>query len=346
MVTVARYAGAMPSVSVIMPVYNGAAFVAQAIDSVLAQSFGDFELLIVDDGSTDATPRVIAGYADPRIRLLTNACNLGAGQARNRAFAAARGRYVAALDGDDICRPDRLARQMAFLDAHPGVVLVGSDATILEHGREAPHGILARTTPVLLDWAMRFGNPLIWSSVMFRADAGRALSPMMRVEAEGAEDFDFLHRIRAFGEIARIDRALLVYREHTGGSSKAQAERTDARAAAVLTEVYRPVFGGEAEHRATMIIRHAARTMPLPDAAALALLGDTIARLYEHFLTTRAPAVADRRRIARWTARLWWRCAAEAGVPFARALRLAPHCAKSWHLAARALGRRMLARRD
>jgi len=118
-----------PKVSVVMPVYNGAKYLREAVDSVLAQTFSQFELIIVDDGSTDGTMEVLGAYSDPRIRLIRNDRNLGQAAARNQAFAAARGEFIAIHDADDTSVPDRLAVQVLYFDAHPDVVLLG--ATVL-----------------------------------------------------------------------------------------------------------------------------------------------------------------------------------------------------------------------
>jgi glycosyltransferase involved in cell wall biosynthesis len=113
----------------LMTTFNGAGFVGASIASVLAQSFSEFELIVVDDGSTDATAQVLEGILDPRLRVLRQAVNGGVVAARNAGFLAVRGRYVAALDHDDLSHPERLARQVAYLDAHPEVVLVATPRT-------------------------------------------------------------------------------------------------------------------------------------------------------------------------------------------------------------------------
>ena len=118
-----------PRVSVVMSVYNGARYLREAVDAVLAQTFSQCELIIVDDGSTDGTMEILCAYSDPRIRLIRNDRNLGAAGARNRAFAAARGEYIAIQDADDASVPERLAAQVAYLDARPDVALIG--ATVL-----------------------------------------------------------------------------------------------------------------------------------------------------------------------------------------------------------------------
>jgi glycosyltransferase involved in cell wall biosynthesis len=107
-----------------MATYNKGPYLRQAIDSIVAQTFTDWELLVADDGSTDDTKRILAGYTDPRIHVLTLATNAGRSWARNLALAQACGRSIAICDSDDLSRPTRLERQVAFLDAHPEIGVV------------------------------------------------------------------------------------------------------------------------------------------------------------------------------------------------------------------------------
>src|SRR5882672_2663017 len=126
-----------PKVSVLLPVWNAERYLAGSIESVLDQTFADFELLIVDDASTDGSRALIERYRDRRIRLVENEKNLGVTRSLNLGLERARGRYVARADADDLCAPERLERQVAFLDAHPEVALVASCARwIDEHGAE------------------------------------------------------------------------------------------------------------------------------------------------------------------------------------------------------------------
>lgn len=115
-----------PKVTVFIPVYNRERYIQEAVDSILAQSFPDFELLLIDDGSTDSSVAIMNSYTDPRIRLVRNECNLGIPHTRNRGLQLARGEYIALLDSDDYAYPDRLNKQVAFLDAHPDYAEIGS----------------------------------------------------------------------------------------------------------------------------------------------------------------------------------------------------------------------------
>ena len=124
-----------PKVTVIMPAYNAGKYIAEAIRSVLDQTFIDFELLIIDDGSSDDTLSIIQGFTDPRIRWIVQA-NSGISVALNAGLRAANGIYIARFDADDICFPQRLTRQVVFLDGHPTYVVVGSDAEYISEDGE------------------------------------------------------------------------------------------------------------------------------------------------------------------------------------------------------------------
>jgi glycosyltransferase involved in cell wall biosynthesis len=115
-----------PKVTVFIPVYNREQYIGEAIESILAQTFSDFEILLVDDGSTDASVEKIRWFSDPRIRLVSNDKNLGIPKTRNKGVELARGQYMAMLDSDDRAYPDRLEKQVAFLDSHPEYAQVGS----------------------------------------------------------------------------------------------------------------------------------------------------------------------------------------------------------------------------
>jgi glycosyltransferase involved in cell wall biosynthesis len=135
----------IPSVSVVMPVYNVERFVAASIDSVLAQTYSDFELIIVDDGATDGSVEICRGFADPRIRIIHQR-NRGLAGARNTGIAAARGRFIALLDSDDIWLPDKLARHVAHLEADLGLGVSYTGAALID---EAGQDIGLAQTPLV-----------------------------------------------------------------------------------------------------------------------------------------------------------------------------------------------------
>jgi glycosyltransferase involved in cell wall biosynthesis len=120
-----------PSITVLMPAYNAAKYIGEAIESVLSQSFGDFELVIVNDGSTDDTVKVVRSFSDPRIKLIHQS-NMGIAAALNKGLSVANAPFIARFDADDICLPDRLKIQFEFIKAHPDYIIVGSDADFID----------------------------------------------------------------------------------------------------------------------------------------------------------------------------------------------------------------------
>jgi len=121
--------GYAPVISVLLPIYNGAPYLVEAIDSVLNQTWKDFELIVINDGSTDDSAAIVHGYDDPRIRYYEHE-NIGLAATLNRGIDLAVGEFIARQDQDDISKPERFARQIVYLTAHPECVLIGTWAEI------------------------------------------------------------------------------------------------------------------------------------------------------------------------------------------------------------------------
>lgn len=295
-----------PVVSVVMAAYNGAALIGETLASLGRQTMTDWEAVVVDDCSTDATREVVAASPDPRVRLVTLPENGGPVRARNRALAEARGHYIAGLDQDDLCHPERFARQVAYLDQHDHVALVGTAAQVMdERGNLSPARHAAITSPALIAWLLRIGNPLVWSSVMIRGEVARAMQPFGRPEILFAEDFDIYHRASRLGAIARVDAPLLTYRQHSGGASQRYEERMLASATLVLAEDHRATFADGAAASAAAVVQHLMHGQPVADRTALATLGATIAALKADHLARHALAASDVRLIEWETGRRW-----------------------------------------
>ncbi len=269
-----------------MTTRNGAAWIRASLDSVFAQSFGDYELVVVDDGSTDATPDILAAAGDARMRVIRNAECQGIAGGRNIGLAACVGDYVAVLDHDDVSLPERLARQVAYLDGHPQVVLVGTAVEILRDGVASDPEQVAHVSPIGMRMMLHLGNPLTWSSVMFRRSALQRVAEdkaVLRDAAVPADDFDLYHRLLALGEAARLDGVLTQYRWHTSNTTYRLASQMAERAALVLSRAYAPWFGAEADGAAQLVVRHLSDRLPVPDAATLDRLFAIIARVGAEF---------------------------------------------------------------
>lgn len=191
-----------PLVSVVMTVHNDAPFLPAAVESILGQTFGDFEYVIVHDASTDGSREILDRYADPRIRILDNPENLRLGRSLNRGVAAARGELIARLDANDIAPLDRLEKQVRFLSEHPELALVGGQYEAIDTaGRRIPWAELPRpVTEPGVQWFMMFNSPFIHSAVVFRKavfDAVGGYDPAF--EWAPSEDAELWSRMAAAG---------------------------------------------------------------------------------------------------------------------------------------------------
>ena len=199
----------MPKVSVVLPVYNVAAHIHSTIESILRQTFADFELLVLDDCSTDDTVAQVSTFTDPRLRLIRNSQNLGRAGTDNAALLHVRGKFIAKMDGDDICHPERLAKQVAFLDVYPEINIVGSfmqnfgASTYLNRYPAQPND-----TQVLTLFTLPTGNP----SAMMRTDLFTELGMNYDANLRQTEDYDFCARYIRQLRIATIQEPLIKYR--------------------------------------------------------------------------------------------------------------------------------------
>lgn len=222
----------MPGVSVIMPVHNSVRYLRQAVSSILSQSFTDFEFIIVDDASTDGTREILDCFQDNRIQVLNNTTNIGIARSLNRGVQAARGRYIARMDGDDVASPDRLARQVAFLDHHPDITLVGSWARLW--GRSLP---LLQKKPVgceAVRAALLFDTPFVHPSVVFRRD--RMLREQLFYDPTfvRAQDYDLWSRMSDKCLMDNIPLPLLRFRIHKQSATNTGHEQSTAMALKIL----------------------------------------------------------------------------------------------------------------
>ncbi len=160
-----------PAITVLMPAYNAAAFLHEGIESVLAQTWRNFELLIVEDGSKDETLAIARGVNDPRVRVLTNGRNLGLAATLNHGLREARGTFIARQDADDLSHPERLARQLARMEAEPSLFLLGSQAHLADLAGRSHGRIRLPCSTVALRWASLFDNPFAHSTVFYRRAA-------------------------------------------------------------------------------------------------------------------------------------------------------------------------------
>jgi glycosyltransferase involved in cell wall biosynthesis len=210
-----------PRVSVVMPTYNGERFLRPAIESILHQTFRDLELILIDDGSTDNTPRILEEFNDERIVVLRNERNLGIAGATNRGLAAARGEYVALQDHDDVSLPHRLRTEIEFLTAHVEIAVVGSAATLIDDDGTAYADFPLPCDEIDIKWRLLFaGDAFHYTSILVRRNAlleigGYSEDPAFRF----AEAYDPFSRIAIRHRVANLPEVLVLWRRHRGATS-------------------------------------------------------------------------------------------------------------------------------
>ena len=202
-----------PEVSVVLSVRNGGADLPKAIDSILVQTFEDFELIAINNGSTDGTRSYLDSIADPRVRVFHQA-DAGLAAALNRGISLARGRYIARQDHDDLADPSRIAKQVEFLDGHPDHALVGTRAEIWIGDRPSGRFHDHPTEDAELRFALLFNNYFVHSSVMTRKAALDRVGVYTTDPArQPPEDYELWSRIARHYRVANLPERLTVYRE-------------------------------------------------------------------------------------------------------------------------------------
>ena len=312
----------MPKISVVMPAYNAEKYIAQAIDSILGQSYRDFEFLILNDCSTDGTEAIISAYNDPRIVYLKNDKNMGVAATLNKGFAAARGEYIARMDADDISLPERFSLQVAFLDAHPEVTVLGTHVECFSTEGSGPLvQYMGSSAQLRID--LLFSSALAHPSVMLRRQPILALGGYDS-HFEGMEDYELWCRVAEKSDLAVLPQVLLRYRIHPSQVTQQPSERKRQAARTLkmrqLTQLGIPTEGSIAETfynyqpkqpkdltQATLDIRFlealldANREKGLYDQKCLKKTAHLLAKSTGIHLTPR-----DQRKLCRRTRLLWY----------------------------------------
>lgn len=199
-----------PKVSVIMAAYNAEKYIREAIDSILFQTFTDFEFLIVNDGSTDSTKQVLKQCKDPRIQVFHQS-NEGCSAARNRAVSEARGEYIAIMDADDISLQERLQKTVSYLDSHPNTVIVSTGFKIRSDKTGQEKTIFHPSEDKEIRRALLRDATFLDPANLIRANAFRKVGGY---ELEYMFDYELYTRLARVGKMANIPEVLAILREH------------------------------------------------------------------------------------------------------------------------------------
>lgn len=245
-----------PTVSVVMPVYNGERFLPESMASVLGQTFADFEFIIVDDGSTDASVEIVREYErrDARVRQLQLPRNLGQASAINRGIEQASGDYVAMLDCDDICLPDRLRIQVNFLNAHPHIGVLGCTMWVVDEGLEPLFCYTVPEDHARIVWNLFYGWSVAGASTMIRRE--------ILVSAGGYEggrnlsnDMEMWSRLAGRARFANLPDISMFYRRHSQAKGTVNVEQRRAAVADIMRRMLTRLWGEAPEATVERFLR-------------------------------------------------------------------------------------------
>lgn len=204
----------MPRVSIVLPTYNAADYLAEMIDSALRQTFEDFEFLIIDSASSDTTAEIVRGYDDSRITFTELPFVCEGAIKRNLGISQATGDYIAMMDADDIMVPERLEKQVAFLDENPDIHVVGSNFCMFEGDKRSSRVLPAEDSIIKANFLTVFGTGLHTPTTMVRRDFLIERSVFFPVIEAGEGQVFWNNCMRAGGRFANIQEELLLYRRH------------------------------------------------------------------------------------------------------------------------------------
>jgi hypothetical protein len=274
-----------PKVTVMMAVYNAENYLRQAIESILSQSFDDFELLIHDDGSTDHSAEIIQSYRDSRIRAVLNPINQGEERVRNQCLQITRGEYIAVLDADDIAHRDRLKIQTDFLDRHRDISLVGSRYEIIDESGRVTGNQKVPTDALNIRWKLLLGNQFGHSTVMYRRKDVLAVGGYDETLPWGT-DFDLWVRLAMRSRLANLEYPLSQYRVHIQNATHTM--RSTVRDNSLIKVVAKSIH----LHTGQTVDLGVAGALsqdvprPAPSKPALELAFDTICRSLGRFINS------------------------------------------------------------
>ncbi len=230
-----------------MSVYNSEAYLPEAIDSILNQTFDDFEFIIIDDGSKDGSLKIIKSYKDNRIRLISRS-NKGLTASLNEGLKLAKGEYIARQDSDDISIPTRLQKEVAYLDANPRVALVGSNYTVMEVDGTKLTTTNVFTRPADLKLTQITCNQYGHGSIMLRRSILKKTGDYD--DSVGyVEDYDLWTRISRFADIANIEEPLYLYRRNTESITRKNLDLQIQQTFAVRDKAFKDFLTNRRQYR-------------------------------------------------------------------------------------------------
>jgi len=240
-----------PRVSVIMSVYNAETYLAESIESILDQTYKDFELIVVNDGSTDRSLQIIKAYEDKRIKIFSHS-NMGVAKSRNKAICLARGEYIAIQDSDDISSQDRLIKTVKFLDEHQDLDMVGGNFAAINARGALINKTDRFTHPDDLKLSLTFTNQMGHGSVLIRKSVLNKVG--LYSEDSAIEDYDLWLRIAREGKIANLKDILFEWRYLDDSRSNNDFRQTIKQVEKLQFKAFEYYMKHKTDYRASFLI--------------------------------------------------------------------------------------------
>ncbi|MCC6168929.1 MAG: glycosyltransferase [Caldilineaceae bacterium] len=277
-----------PRVSVVMGAYNSAPHLVATVESILQQTYTDFEFIIIDDGSTDSTWSILEQLAarDARIVLHRNPANLGISTTRNLGTELARGEFIAVMDHDDISLPERLGKQVAFFDLHLEIGALGGQIRYLDPGGLSKP-VEKMPAPGLIAWAMCFGMPSVHSACMVRRSLLLAVGGY-NPNYQLANDYDLWFRLGQQTRLANLSDIVLYYRRHGDNNSFRRYEETACEAAEIGRQVLKAEIGAVLSLSEVLQLQHGIRSHATQTESLIRFVGKLASHMRQKYKLTPA----------------------------------------------------------
>jgi glycosyltransferase involved in cell wall biosynthesis len=291
----------IPTISVVMPAYNAAPFLDEAVTSILNQTFRDFEFIIVNDGSTDDTASILAKYqrSDNRINVYHQE-NQGTFAARNRGCRLARGKYLATMDADDVSFPDRLAKQIEYIERHPEIGILGTWICKIDKNGSLGGKWCPPTNARMLQWTLFFGVCVAAPTVLMRREVMEKLNFYRRVTT-GVEDVDLWLRASCVTGFGNVPEVLLKYRVWEGNTSHTNLQNIRESHLRLLGSFISNFMNVDPPIDAVAGLRQTRVGPPFEDLSQIRLTAALIQELYHSFVRENALTFEERGEIS-WDA--------------------------------------------
>lgn len=319
----------MPRISVVMPAFNAAAYIDDAIQSILAQTYHDFEFIIIDDGSTDATRAIINTYTDARLLVLAHETQQGIVQSLNYGIQAASGEYIARMDADDISLSERFAKQVAFLDKSPQVAYVATATQGIDAlGKLQPLPTQLNKTATSIRWVLHWSADTAHSGVMLRRNLFTDAGFWYDQDYPLAEDFDLWTRLAQQYDPGYVPDVLHHVRFHERRTTRQRRDTARATHQRIMQRELTRLLQTDVSNAATdtitrLAIHHDASDVFTADSLEASTMLITAA--YRQFLTNYQPNPEDMPHILFWTQKIL-------GLVLRAMVRQRNYGLASWHL--------------